>query len=262
MTLQTLIVDDEPLAREGIRILLQRDPEITVVGECGDGTTAVNFLKSTPVDLLFLDIQMPSMNGFDVLAHLDQSRIPAVIFVTAYDRFALQAFKVHALDYLLKPYSDEEFYTAVNRAKEYIRLKSFEPLTEKIHHLLSDLAVNPPVATPVKEYLSRIAVNLKGSIIPVPVTEIEWIEAADYYAVLHTREKSYVLRETLQALEEQLDPLVFLRIHRSAIVRIDQIQEIRPYFEGESVLLLKNGSKHKVGKTYKQKLKRVLKVKG
>ncbi len=259
MKIRTLIVDDEPLAREGIRLLLQKETDISIVAECSNGTQAVQALQSAAVDLLFLDIQMPEMNGFEALAQISKDTLPVVVFVTAYDQFALQAFKVHALDYLLKPYSDKEFYETLRRAKEYINLKTLEPVTTRLKELLQDISQNekihPPHPTSHIEYLSRIAVTLKGNIIPIPVDEIIWFEAADYYVNIHTQAKSYLLRETLSNLEEKLDPNVFIRIHRSVIVRISAIKEIRPFFEGESYVLLHNGIKLKLGKTYKQKLK-------
>ena len=256
MNIRTLIVDDEPLAREGVRLLLQKDQEISIVGECGNGSQAVQTIQRTPVDLLFLDIQMPEMTGFEVIANLPKHSMPVVVFVTAYDQFAVQAFKVHALDYLLKPFSDSEFFHALERAKEYRKLKSLEPLTEKLSDLLHDLSNKQPEKQ--EQYISRIAVSVKGNIVLVPVSEIEWIEAADYYVYIHAKGKSYILRETLTTLEEKLNPEIFIRIHRSFIVRIDMIQEIRPFFEGESFILLKTGAKLKLGKTYKQKLKKFL----
>ncbi|MBI5215273.1 MAG: response regulator transcription factor [Ignavibacteriae bacterium] len=259
MNIRTLIVDDEPLAREGIRLLLQKETDISIVGECGNGMQAVQTIQTTEIDLLFLDIQMPEMDGFEVLSSIPQHRMPLVVFVTAYDQFALKAFKVHALNYLLKPYSDKEFFDVLHHAKEYLRLKSVEPLTNRLRELLQDISQPSPAQiadrTSHIEYLSRIAVTLKGNIIPIPVDEIIWFEAADYYVNIHTQTKSYLLRETLSNLEEKLDPNVFIRIHRSVMVRISAIKEIRPFFEGESFVLLHNGTKLKLGKTYKQKLK-------
>jgi two-component system LytT family response regulator len=261
MNIRTLIVDDEPLAREGIRLLLQKETDISIVGECGNGMQAVQTLQTTQIDLLFLDIQMPEMDGFEVLSYIPHNRMPLVVFVTAYDQFALKAFKVHALDYLLKPYSDREFYDVLHHAKEFLKMKSLEPITARLQTLLHDISthVHPPETgkefKTQNEFLNRIAVTLKGNIIPIPVDEIIWFEAADYYVNIHTQTKSYLLRETLSNLEEKLDPDVFIRIHRSAIVRISTIKEIRPFFEGESFVLLHNGTKLKLGKTYKQKLK-------
>ncbi|TAK67572.1 MAG: response regulator transcription factor [Bacteroidetes bacterium] len=259
MSIRTLIVDDEPLAREGVRLLLEKDPEFSIVRECGSGSQALESLKQHTVDLLFLDIQMPEMNGFEVLSHIPGAKMPVVIFVTAYDQFAVQAFKVHALDYLLKPFSDKEFYDVLNHTKEFLKLKSLEPLTERLSDLLFDMnGKRGDTKAKYEQYVSRIAVSSKGNIILVPVEEIDWVEAADYYVYLHTKGKSHILRETLSTLEEKLNPDQFIRIHRSSIVRIDMIQEIRPFFEGESVVMMKDGTKLKLGKTYKQKLKKFL----
>ncbi|MBI3195554.1 MAG: response regulator transcription factor [Ignavibacteriae bacterium] len=259
MNIRTLIVDDEPIAREGIRLLLHNDSEVTIVGECSNGVQAVQTLETTDIDLLFLDIQMPEMNGFETLANIPHDRLPVVVFVTAYDQFALQAFKVHALDYLLKPYSDKEFFDVLHHAKEYLKLKTLEPVTTRLQELLQEFS--HPLTSQIAhrtshiEYVTRIAVTSKGNIVPIPVEEIIWFEAADYYVNIHTQAKSYLLRETLTNLEEKLDPNVFIRIHRSVIVRISAIKEIRPFFEGESFVLLHNGTKLKLGKTYKPKLK-------
>ncbi|MBI3189546.1 MAG: response regulator transcription factor, partial [Ignavibacteriales bacterium] len=179
--------------------------------------------------------------------------------VTAYDQFALKAFKVHALDYLLKPYSDREFFEVLQHAKQYLHLQSIAPITDRLRELLQTFS-QPSIAQisnlkSQTDYLSRIAVTSKGNIVPIPVDDIIWFEAADYYVNIHTQTKSYLLRETLSNLEEKLDPNVFIRIHRSVIVRINTIKEIRPFFEGESFVLLHNGTKLKLGKTYKQKLK-------
>ena len=265
--IRAVIVDDEPLARDGIRLLLQKEPDVKIVAECDSGSRAVNVLKHEPIDLVFLDVQMPGLNGFDVLTHIPADRMPVVIFVTAYDHYALQAFKVHALDYLLKPFSDEEFLFALQRAKTYMRLRSMGAFAGRISNFLqefqefSDTAPREgPTASdevvPRPEYITRIGVPTKDRILLVQVEEIDWIEAADYLVKLHLANKSYSLRETLSNLEAKLDPLKFVRIHRSTIVRIDALREIEPFFGGEAVAILHNGTKLKVGRSHRHKLKK------
>ena len=264
--IRTLVVDDEQLARECMALLLHQDPHISVVGQCSSGHDALNFLQHTQVDILFIDIQMPCMSGFEVLTHVAPERMPVVIFVTAYDEYAMRAFKVHALDYLLKPYTDKEFFEALHRAKKFTALKSLEPLTQQLTALLQDHAAmqqrtkEAPHAKPESstEYISRIAISTRGRIIPVNVNEIDWIEAADYYVHLHQGTKSHILRETLLNLEAKLDPKKFVRIHRSMIVRIDAIKELRPFFGGSMLVILHNGAELKLGRSYKQKIKTLM----
>ncbi|HEV8538902.1 MAG TPA: LytTR family DNA-binding domain-containing protein [Bacteroidota bacterium] len=262
MMIRTVIVDDEPLAREGIRLLLQSDPEIKIVAECHNGSRAVNVLKHEPVDLVFLDVQMPGLSGFDVLARIPADRLPIVIFVTAYDHYALRAFKVHALDYLLKPFSDDEFLHALVRAKEYLHLQSVDALSGRIKNFLHEIQKfgetgSGEVSGQVPEYIKRIGVPSKDRISLIPVDEIDWIEAADYCVNIHVAGKTHFLRETLSALEARLDPSNFIRIHRSTIVRVNAVREIEPYFSGESVAVLHDGTKLKIGRTYRQRLKRI-----
>lgn len=259
--IRTLIVDDEPLAREGIAVLLQKDPVISVVGECKNGQEALKMLSHRDIDLLFIDIQMPGMSGFDVLAQVPHDRMPAVIFVTAYDEYALRAFKVHALDYLLKPYTDKEFFSALHRAKQYIQLKSLEPLTDKLAALLHDHDVRQAQgkkSAPSAEYINHIAVQSRERITPLNVEDIDWIEAADDYLQLHQGPKSHLVRDTLTNLEAKLDPEKFVRIHRSIIVRINAIKELRPFFGGDAVVILHSGTELKLGRTYRQKIKKLM----
>src|SRR5262245_47863278 len=231
--IRALVVDDEPLAREGIRLLLEGDPEVAVAGECGTGRDAVAAVMQLRPDLLFLDVQMPEMNGFEVVAALEPAQLPVVVFVTAYDRYALRAFEVHALDYLLKPFSDERFHDALRRAKQHLCLSRMTDLSQRLLSLLASHGATgepplAPAASPLRPpYLSRIAIRDVGRVVFLRMDEIDWIEAADYYVQIHAGNKSYLHRETMSCLEERLDPERFLRVHRSAIVNRDRIKELR-----------------------------------
>jgi two-component system, LytTR family, response regulator len=267
--IRTLVVDDEPLAREGIRLLLQGDPEIAVVGECGSGPEAIAAIARLRPDLLFLDVQMPEMNGFEVMAALHQEQVPAVIFVTAYDRYALRAFDVHALDYLLKPYDDERFYDALRRAKQHLCLSRVSDLSQRLISLLEsygaygDMAVvgdvlgrpRPPASASRGEpYLARLAIRDVGRVVFLGMDEIDWIEAADYYVQIHAGSKSYLHRESMNSLEDRLDPARFLRIHRSAIVNRERIKELRSQGRRDLTVVLTGGTELKVARSQREKI--------
>jgi two-component system LytT family response regulator len=261
--LRVLVVDDEPLARSGIADLVARDEELEVVGQCGDGRAAVEAIGTLKPDLVLLDIQMPEMDGFEVIQQIGPDQMPAVIFITAYDQFAVRAFEVHALDYLLKPFDDERFAAAMARTKRALRDNEVGQLSQRLLGLLDTAAAAKAPAPgitpgPGQPYLSRLVVKNAGRVIFVRVDEIDWIEAADYYVRLHVARKSHLLRETMSALEEQLDPARFFRVHRSAIVNLDRLVEIQPYFHGEHVLVLQDGSKLKLSRSRKEKLEQVL----
>ena len=261
--LKVLVVDDEPLARSGIADLVARDHELEVVGQCGDGRSAVEKIRTLAPDLVLLDIQMPEMDGFEVIEEVGPDRMPAVIFITAYDQFALRAFEVHALDYLLKPFDDDRFAAALARTKRALRDNEVGQLSHRLLGLLETAGHNKAPATgispvPGQPYLTRLVVKNAGKVSFVRVDEIDWIEAADYYVRLHVARKSHLLRETMSALEDQLDPARFFRVHRSAIVNLDRLVEIQPYFHGEHVLVLQDGSKLKLSRSRKEKLEQVL----
>jgi two-component system LytT family response regulator len=256
---RVLVVDDEPLARSGIADLVTRDPELTVVGQCGDGESAVAAIRELTPDLVLLDIQMPEMDGFQVIQKVGPDRMPAVIFITAYDQFAVRAFEVHAMDYLLKPFDDERFSAAIARTKRAIRDDEVGQLSQRLLGLLETTRRGElPVAGAGQPYLTRLVVKNAGKVNFVRVDEIDWIEAADYYVRIHVARKSHLLRETMSALEEQLDPARFFRVHRSAIINLDRLVEIQPYFHGEHVLVLQDGSKLKLSRSRKEKLEAVL----
>ena len=252
--IRVVVVDDEPLARRGLRVLCEQDPELELVCECADGPSAVAAVEQVEPDLLLLDIQMPEMDGFEVLDAIGPERVPHVIFVTAYDWFATRAFEVHALDYLLKPFSDDRFFDAIERAKEAIRRPDLNDFRERLRELVSAAGLDvpgpgagaPDTRGPVPSgegYRSRIAIKEKGRIHLVDVETIDWIEAANYRVRIHTGGKVHVLRESMRFLESRLDPTRFLRVSRSAIVNLDRIREIQPFARGSHVVILDNGAR-------------------
>lgn len=252
--IRALIVDDEPLARSTLRILLAADPEIFIAGEAGSGREAAAAIRREPPDLLFLDVQMPGMDGFGVLAEVDASRIGAIVFVTAFDTHAVRAFEVNALDYLLKPFDDERFHRALERAKAQIRRGRTEELARK---LVAVLGKGPPSSTPQPQpaaHLQRIALKSSQRVSFLPVAEIDWIEAEDYYVEIHASGQSHLLRESMRDLEAQLDPAKFFRIHRSAIVNVTRIKEVRPLSHGEGLVVLHDGTELKVSRSRKEQL--------
>jgi two-component system LytT family response regulator len=253
--IRTLIVDDEPLAREGIRMLLAQDPDIELVGEVGSGRQAVQAIDQLRPDLAFLDVQMPELSGFQVLAALPPAAVPAVVFVTAYDRYALQAFEVHALDYLLKPFDDDRFFEALRRAKSHLQLAKVEELRRELMSLLADVEGPKPAAVvPAPSPTDRLAIKDGSRVVFLRADEIDWIEAADYYVQIHAGPKSYLHRETMQSLERRLDPDRFVRIHRSAIVNRSRIRELRSGGRREAVVVLEGGATLKVARSQRDKL--------
>jgi len=245
-------VDDEPLARERIRQMLKRDPEFEVVGECGSGSEAVAAIRRLRPDLLFLDVQMPRVDGFGVLRQLETGRIPGVIFVTAYDQYAVKAFEVHALDYLLKPFKRKRFEEALNRFKDQFSREKSTGLAERTLALLENLNRD-------RSFLNRLVIPKDGRALLVKVNEVDWFQAEDNYVRLHRGSESYLLRESLRNLEDQLDPEKFLRIHRTAIVNLDRIQELQPWFHRTSRVLLQNGTVIPMSRRFKQRLSSMLK---
>lgn len=259
-TIRTLIVDDEPEARLGLRTLLESDEEISVIGECSGGKEALNAISLYKPDLVLLDIQMPDMNGFEVIKNVDAELLPVVIFVTAYDQYSLKAFEVHAIDYILKPFTNRRFYEAISQAKEKIRSqKDLSKLTERMNALLEKFDEKPHrIANISPTYLQRIAVKEGDRITFLNVEHIDWIEAADNYICIHVGHKKYLLRSKLGDIEKQLDPNQFLRIHRSRIVRIDGIREMVPLGSGDCILVLKDGTELTSSRTYREKRRQLL----
>jgi two-component system LytT family response regulator len=239
--IRTLIVDDEPLARSNLSILLRRDPEIEIVDECGSGEEALRVIRSAKPDLVFLDVQMPECGGFDVLELLGNDLPSAIIFVTAYDQYALQAFEAGALDYILKPFDNARFDRALGRAKQRIALGKDKNVPGK---------------------LERIAIKSVGQVSFVKVSEIEWIEAADYYACLHVASRTHLLRRSMSDLEQELDPKVFSRIHRSTIVNLDRVRGLQLTEDGEYEVLLESGVRLRLSQRYRKQLQSRLGVRG
>jgi two-component system, LytTR family, response regulator len=236
MSIRTLIVDDEPLARERIRTLLSDESDVEIVAECADGQEAVAVIKKLSPDLLFLDVQMPGLGGFEVLRALGKEQLPLVIFVTAYDQHALKAFEVHALDYLLKPFKQARFKETVQRARATLASKQAGAISQNLLDLLGGARPERE-----REHLARIAVRDGERVVFVKTAQVEYAEAAGNYVVLHVGKENHVVRETLTALESELDPKQFVRISRSTLVNVDQIKELQPMFKGEHVVLLHNG---------------------
>jgi len=232
--IRALIVDDEPLARSNIAVLLRKDPQIEMIGECRSGVEALGEIRLARPDLLFLDVQMPECDGFDVLEMLGNDLPPAVIFVTAYDQYALRAFEAGALDYLLKPFDNPRFELALGRAKQRV---------QKANRGES-----------ARRNLERIVIKSAGEVCFVKTRDIDWIEAADYYACLHVGPRSHLLRRSLSDLEEDLDPNVFCRVHRSSIVNLERVRGLKLRPDGEYEVLLDDGSTVRLSRRYRKQL--------
>jgi two-component system LytT family response regulator len=229
--IRTIIVDDEPLARSNLSVLLRRDPDIELVKECGSGVEALKEIRSTKPDLLFLDVQMPECDGFDVLELLGKDLPAAVVFVTAYDQYALRAFEAGALDYLLKPFDNVRFGLALDRAKQRISIGKGSP-----------------------ESLEQLVIKSAGQVSFVKIPEIDWIEAADYYAALHAGSSTHLLRRSMSELEQELDPAIFCRIHRSAIVNLNRVRALKLSEDGEYEVQLEDGARLRLSRRYRKQL--------
>jgi two-component system LytT family response regulator len=260
--IKTLIVDDEPLARQSLRVLLSEDSEIELIGECGSGAEALRAIGQQSPDLIFLDIQMPSMNGFDVLERLDAEHLPAIIFVTAFDQYAIKAFEVHALDYLLKPFSDARFWKALKQAKVQVEQREVSELSQRLIALLDDREHAGTDKTRATPYLSRLMIKSASRVLFLKVDEIDWIEAADYYVNLHVGRKTHLIRETMGELETKLDPQKFQRVHRSSIVNLDRVRELHPMFNGEYIVVLQDGTELKLSRSRREQLEQKLELGG
>ncbi|HEX8638088.1 MAG TPA: response regulator [Pyrinomonadaceae bacterium] len=247
--IRTLIVDDMKLARNHIRQYLTNDAEIEIVGECGNGREAVKAITENRPDLVFLDVQMPGVDGFGVIEKIGVERMPAVIFVTAFDEFALKAFDANATDYLLKPFDEERLQRAVARAKREIARSQPGDLDERLRRVLEEVR---PAQTP--RHLKRIAVKNAEHTFILQTDDIDWIGAAGNYVELHVGRETHLVRERLSQLEQQLDPEKFVRVHRSTIVRIDRIKTLHPLFNDDHLIVLHNGVKLNASRTYNEKL--------
>jgi two-component system, LytTR family, response regulator len=228
---RTLVVDDEPLARSNLTVLLRADPEVEIVGECGSGMEGLEQIRSQNPDLVFIDVQMPECDGFDLLELLGGDVPPAVVFVTAYDQYALRAFEAGALDYLLKPFDNARFERALGRAKD------------RIGHAKNGAQRN-----------DRLVIKSVGQVLFLRFSEIDWIEAADYYACLHVGAQSHLLRRSMNELDRELDPALFCRIHRSTIVNLDRVRGLKSGEDGEHEVLLENGTRLRLSRSYRKQL--------
>jgi two-component system, LytTR family, response regulator len=251
MHITALVVDDEPIACRRIRRMLRDDPDIEIIGECSDGQQALTAIRKHSPDLIFLDVQMPEMDGFQLLNSLGATVLPKVIFVTAYDRYALRAFEVYALDYLLKPFDRERFEKAVKHAKWKILSDRSGPVNTGLRSLLEELKGHSP-------YQDRLMIKKEGRVVFLKTKEIDWIEAEGKYVYLHLGKEAVLLREGISKLEAALDPAKFVRIHRSTIVNVDRVQELQPWFRKDYRIILKDGTQLMMTSNYRQNLHRTL----
>lgn len=268
--IRTLIVDDEPLAREGVRMLLEPIDDVEILGEASNGAQAIGMIEKLQPDLVFLDVQMPGMTGIELLQALDLKRMPEVIFVTAYDRYALRAFEHHALDYLLKPFDDDRFLAALETARKRLRERDADRLGKRLVALLEDFGAtglldqaaatestpSPPAETNAGS--ERLTVKSGGRVYFLRMSEIDWIEAADYYVKLHVGDKEHLMRESMAKLEKRLDAKQFLRIHRSSIVNLDRVKMLQSGRGNEYTVVLQDGTKLTLSRSRREHLNSML----
>ncbi len=261
-TIRVLVVEDEARQRARLRRLLEAQSDYEVIGESANGRAALDDIRKLKPTLVLLDVQMPEMTGLEVIEALEPEEVPAVIFVTAYDQYALRAFELHALDYLLKPFDDDRFEEVMTRASTRIRQGQVEQLGLKLLDLLQYLNVTPDGASKILEtttpYLERLAIKSSGRLTLLKTHDIDWIAGAGVYVEVYTQTHRHLLRQTLRKLEESLDPERFVRIHRSTIVNVDRIKELIPHLHGEYVVVLDNGKKLKLSRSYRDKLEVIL----
>jgi two-component system LytT family response regulator len=246
--IRTMVVDDEPIARARVLSLLNDEADIEIVRECSSGAEAVSAITEISPDLIFLDVQMPEMDGFDVARAFEPDRMPAVVFVTAFDHYALRAFEIQAADYLLKPFSTQRFKLALSHARDQLAQRQASTLGRQLMALLPEMSRRQ---SPARD---RLVVKSSGRVYFVPTADIDWCEAAGNYVCLHVGAQSHLVRETMAHLESHLDPQQFVRIHRSTIVNVDRIQELRSSFNGEHVVLLRGGTRLTLSRGYRDAL--------
>ena len=261
--IRALVVDDEPAARESIRALLAEDADVDVIGDFADGRSALDGIRDLRPDLVFLDVQMPGIDGIAVLRALELDELPVVVFVTAHDRYAVNAFEVHAVDYLLKPFDDRRFQQALARGKERVRQGRLGALRQELLDLLgveggprAENGAPPPPAE--GQYLRRLVIKSGGRVTLLGVGDIDWIEADGDYVKIHAGRAWHLLRETMKRIEGQFDPSQFVRIHRSTIVNVERIKELQPYFKGEFVIKLHDGTTLKLSRGFRPHLEKAL----
>ncbi len=249
--IRILIVDDEPLGREAVRHLLNNDDEVEIVAESPDGIQALEDMQTYSPDVVFLDIQMPGCDGFEVLKRLPKHFSPLIIFVTAYDKYAIDAFTVHAIDYILKPIDPGRFRTALAAAKENLRSKERQAVNEHLYKFVESLQSTSGFA-------DRIVVKTNGKMVFVSVEDVDWIESAGDYVCIHARGEKHIIRETMNSIEGKLNPGRFMRIHRSTIVSVDRVKEMEPLFQGQYLLRLRDGTKLVASRSYKKHIDTLL----
>lgn len=274
--MKVLIVDDEPIARRRVRRLLRMEDDVEVVGECSGGQEAVAAIREHHPDLVFLDVQMPDLDGFGVVAALGGDSLPAIVFVTAYDEYAVRAFDVHAMDYLLKPFDPERFRAAFQRARQHMERVSSAEAGKRITSLLEQVlgeaktgalaasnggggeglhgAAGRPAAPTRVRHLDRLMVKHDGRVFFVKVADVDWFEASGNYVRVYVGRASHLIRETMHGIEAQLDPNQFARIHRAVIVNLDRIRELQPWFAGDYIVILRDGRQLKLSRTYREAL--------
>ncbi len=256
--IRAVIIDDEPIARRGVRLLLSRDPDIDIVGEAADGLEACELIRRERPELAFLDVQMPGADGFEVLRLAGDAVPAAVVFVTAYDEHALKAFEVNAVDYVLKPYEDARFLASVQRAKADLRGRDSDALASRLARLLQLVERTEAGAPSAPSVHDRILLKTSGEFFFLKIHEIDWIEAEGDYMKFHVAGKTHLLRETMARLEARLDPRQFVRIHRSTIVNIDRVRKLTPAFAGDFAVLLADGTKLRLSRGYQERMKAVM----
>lgn len=247
MNIKTLVVEDDPLARKRIASLLEQDPTIEIVGCAQDGEEAVEAIEKQKPELVFLDVQLPKLDGFEVLKQIDPEKLPEIIFASAHDKYAFEAFSFHAIDYLLKPFDDHRFFKALAAAKERIERNDIENVSDRVQALLAYLKRD-------EVFMKRILIKTDSRIHIIPVEDILWFEADGYNIKIFTQAESFKLRKTMKEIEEKLDPETFVRIHRSYIINMDYIKEIQEWFKGDYLVILKNGKKLTISKNYYRKV--------
>jgi two-component system LytT family response regulator len=271
MTIRTILVDDEPLARRGLELRLQQAPDITIVRQCANGREAIAAIAEDAPDLMFLDIQMPGLSGLDVVAQVPQESMPMVVFVTAFDRYAIKAFEAHALDYLLKPVDDARLAAALERVRAQYQQQQAAAQREQLLALLADLQgkgeISPDVLTgtaangassPARRYATMLPIRSGRETLRLDVATIDWIDAAGDYMCLHAAGHTHVLRATMKELEDMLDPVVFQRVHRSTIVNLARVRSLRPHLNGECFLKLQSGQEIKLSRSFRDKVEMLL----
>ncbi len=259
-TIKTIVVDDEPLARRRILDLLAKEADIEVVAECSDGFAALEAASKESPDLFFLDVQMPEKNGFKVIAEMPKERLPIIIFVTAYDQYAIKAFEVHALDYLLKPFDDERFQQALDRARKQMQQKQKNEFNHKLLNLIHSQTEqsNSEGTDAETKVLDRFVIKELGEAILIKAEEVDYIEGEGVYVRLHLNKKSYLLRERMTELENRLNPRMFFRIHRSTIVNLERIKKLVPHFHGDYIIVLQDGTHLKLTRSRREQLQTFL----